>query len=102
MQGSPFEDKSYIHLVMEVCEGGELFDRIAEKGHFSEKQAAEVMRTVVSVVHHCHTMNVIHRDLKPENFLVRRVLCWAGKDQPLSDRTHACSRSSLARNQTLC
>lgn len=65
-----YEDKSYIHMVMEACAGGELFDRIAEKGHFSEKQAAEVMRTIVSVVHHCHTMNVIHRDLKPENFLL--------------------------------
>jgi calcium-dependent protein kinase len=40
LQGT-FEDKSYIHLVMEVCEGGELFDRIAEKGHFSEKQVGE-------------------------------------------------------------
>lgn len=70
-----YEDKSYIHLVMELCGGGELFDRIAEKGHFSEKQAAEVMRTIVSVVHHCHTMNVIHRDLKPENFLVG----WSGQ-----------------------
>lgn len=65
-----YEDKGYVHLVMELCEGGELFDRIADKGHFSERQAAEVVRTVVSVVHHCHTMNVIHRDLKPENFLV--------------------------------
>lgn len=65
-----YEDKSYIHIVMECCAGGELFDRIAEKGFFSEKQAAEVMRTIVSVVHHCHTMNVIHRDLKPENFLL--------------------------------
>lgn len=65
-----YEDKSYIHLVMEVCAGGELFDRIAEKGHFSEKAAADVMRTIVSVVNHCHTMNVVHRDLKPENFLL--------------------------------
>jgi len=65
-----YEDKGYVHLVMELCEGGELFDRIADKGHFTERQAAEVVRTVVSVVHHCHTMNVIHRDLKPENFLV--------------------------------
>eukprot|EP00798_Chlamydomonas_sp_ICE-L_P030782 gene30782-35822_t len=65
-----YEDKTYIHLVMECCQGGELFDRIAKLGHLSEKMAAEQMRTVVSVVHHCHTMNVIHRDLKPENFLL--------------------------------
>lgn len=65
-----YEDKSYIHLVMECCAGGELFDRIADRGHFSEKAAADVMRTIVSVVNHCHTMNVIHRDLKPENFLL--------------------------------
>lgn len=65
-----YEDKSYIHLVMECCEGGELFDRIAEKGHVSEKSAADLMRTIVGVVNHCHTMNVIHRDLKPENFLL--------------------------------
>lgn len=38
--------------VMECCEGGELFDRIAEKGHLTEKAAAELMRTIVSVVHH--------------------------------------------------
>lgn len=52
--------QSYIHLVMECCAGGELFDRIADRGHFSEKAAADVMRTIVSVVHHCHTMNVRH------------------------------------------
>ncbi len=38
--------------VMECCEGGELFDRIAEKGHLTEKAGAELMRTIVSVVHH--------------------------------------------------
>jgi calcium-dependent protein kinase len=53
-----------------VCAGGELFDRIAEIGHFSERAAADLMRTIVSVVNHCHTMNVVHRDLKPENFLL--------------------------------
>ena len=45
-----FEDKSYIHLIMEVCSGGELFDAIAAGGHFSEKKAAEYCRTIVSVV----------------------------------------------------
>jgi calcium-dependent protein kinase len=66
-----YEDKHYIHLVMECCDGGELFDRITEKGHMTERHAADLVRTIVSVVHHCHTMNVVHRDLKPENFLVR-------------------------------
>jgi len=83
-----FEDKSYIHLVMECCAGGELFDRIADQGHFSERAAAEVMRTLVSVVNHCHTMNVIHRDLKPENFL----LSSKGKDAVLKATDFGLSR----------
>eukprot|EP01023_Acetabularia_acetabulum_P026032 TRINITY_DN2479_c0_g1_i1.p1 TRINITY_DN2479_c0_g1~~TRINITY_DN2479_c0_g1_i1.p1 ORF type:complete len:551 (+),score=120.55 TRINITY_DN2479_c0_g1_i1:148-1800(+) len=65
-----YEDRYNVHIVMELCSGGELFDRIVEKGHYSEKMAAELIRTIVSVVAHCHSMNVIHRDLKPENFLL--------------------------------
>jgi len=66
-----FEDKAYIHLVMEVCTGGELFDRISEGGHFSEKIASDYIRTIVSVVNHCHSMNVIHRDLKVTSSAMR-------------------------------
>eukprot|EP00955_Chlamydomonas_euryale_P086601 364228-Chlamydomonas_euryale.AAC.17 len=61
---SAFEDNQYIHFVMECCEGGELFDRIAARGKFTERMAAEAMRSIVSVVNHCHHMNVVHRDLK--------------------------------------
>ncbi|KAL9247026.1 hypothetical protein vseg_020497 [Gypsophila vaccaria] len=63
------EDDAAVHLVMELCEGGELFDRIVARGHYTERAAAEVMRTVVEVVQMCHRFGVIHRDLKPENFL---------------------------------
>ncbi|KAK9716002.1 hypothetical protein RND81_06G205100 [Saponaria officinalis] len=63
------EDESAVHLVMELCEGGELFDRIVARGHYTERAAAEVMRTIVEVVQMCHKFGVIHRDLKPENFL---------------------------------
>ncbi|XP_042411463.1 calcium-dependent protein kinase 16-like [Zingiber officinale] len=63
------EDDGAVHLVMELCEGGELFDRIVARGHYSERAAAVVMRTIVEVVQLCHKHGVIHRDLKPENFL---------------------------------
>ncbi|KAL2557890.1 Calcium-dependent protein kinase 13 [Forsythia ovata] len=63
------EDENAVHLVMELCEGGELFDRIVARGHYNERAAAAVTRTIVEVVQLCHKHGVIHRDLKPENFL---------------------------------
>ncbi|GMH18715.1 hypothetical protein Nepgr_020556 [Nepenthes gracilis] len=64
-----YEDDEAVHLVMELCEGGELFDRIVARGHYTERAAAGVMRTIVEVVQMCHKNGVMHRDLKPENFL---------------------------------
>ncbi|KAK6158304.1 hypothetical protein DH2020_005618 [Rehmannia glutinosa] len=64
-----FENRHYVHLVMDLCAGGELFDRIIAKRHYSEHAAAELCRQIVTVVHACHSMGVMHRDLKPENFL---------------------------------
>ncbi|KAM0843357.1 hypothetical protein ACQ4PT_057760 [Festuca glaucescens] len=64
-----FEDSDAVYLVMEVCEGGELFDRIVARGYYTERAAAAVMRTIMEVVQHCHKNGVMHRDLKPENFL---------------------------------
>jgi len=68
IQGS-YEDKFAVHLVIELCRGGELFYRITQKGHYSEREAAKLMKTIVGVVEGCHAHGVIHRDLKPENFL---------------------------------
>ncbi|KAJ4974260.1 hypothetical protein NE237_007434 [Protea cynaroides] len=64
-----YEDNEAVHLIMELCEGGELFDRIVARGHYSERAAANVARTVAEVVRMCHENGVMHRDLKPENFL---------------------------------
>lgn len=65
-----YEDKNSVNLVMELCAGGELFDRIIAKGHYSERAAASICRAIVNVVNVCHFMGVMHRDLKPENFLL--------------------------------
>ncbi|XP_039058849.1 LOW QUALITY PROTEIN: calcium-dependent protein kinase SK5-like [Hibiscus syriacus] len=68
-----YEDQVSVHLVMELCEGGELFDRIVKKGHYSEREAAKLIKTIVGVVENCHSLGVMHRDLKPENFLFDTV-----------------------------
>ena len=65
-----YEDSLYVHIVMELCSGGELFDRIIQRGHYSERKAAELTRIIVGVVETCHSLGVMHRDLKPENFLL--------------------------------
>ncbi|KAH7447881.1 hypothetical protein KP509_01G125300 [Ceratopteris richardii] len=64
-----YEDEDAVHLVMELCSGGELFDRIVKRGHYSERKAAQIIRRIVRVVEACHSLGVMHRDLKPENFL---------------------------------
>mgnify|MGYP002775920453 CR=1 FL=1 len=64
-----YEDRSSVHLVMELCAGGELFDRIIAKGKYTERAAASLFRTIIEVIQTCHSLGVMHRDIKPENFL---------------------------------
>ena len=64
-----FQDEKYIHIVMEFCSGGELFDRLEKKGRYSEKEAANLMYKLFHAINHMHTSNISHRDLKPENCL---------------------------------
>lgn len=66
---SAYEDAVAVHVVMELCAGGELFDRIIQRGHYTERKAAKLARVIVGVLEACHSLGVMHRDLKPENFL---------------------------------
>lgn len=64
-----FEDVRNLYLVMELCTGGELFDRIIDSGHFTEVQAAICMQHMFRAIYYMHQSSICHRDLKPENFL---------------------------------
>ncbi len=64
-----YEDESFLYIVMELCTGGELFDRIVDSGCYTEADAREVTRQILEAVAYLHERNVAHRDLKPENFL---------------------------------
>jgi calcium-dependent protein kinase len=64
-----FEDHRNIYLILELCTGGELFDRIIDAGHFTEVQAATVMQHMFRAIFYMHENHICHRDLKPENFL---------------------------------
>ncbi|KAH6760066.1 calcium-dependent protein kinase 16 [Perilla frutescens var. hirtella] len=68
-----FEDDSFVYIVMELCEGGELLDRILSKkdSRYTEKDAAIVVRQMLKVAAECHLHGFVHRDMKPENFLFK-------------------------------
>ena len=66
-----YEGTKHVYIVMDYCSGGELFDRIVARGHYSERDAAECFRIMMRTLAHCHGLGVIHRDLKPENFVLK-------------------------------
>ena len=69
-----YENDNYIYLVMELCTGGELFDRIIQKTEqgkqFTEKEVAQIFQQMMSAINYCHSNKIVHRDLKPENLLL--------------------------------
>ncbi|CAI5467129.1 unnamed protein product [Closterium sp. Yama58-4] len=69
-----FEDESAVHMVMEHCEGGDLFEHVAQHERLDERQTAAIMRQLATAVTKMHEMGVVHRDLKPENILLTTSL----------------------------
>jgi len=66
-----YETDKILYLVLELLTGGELFDTIIAKGHYSESDARRVTITLLDAIKYLHDQNVAHRDLKPENILLK-------------------------------
>ncbi|XP_071381653.1 calcium/calmodulin-dependent protein kinase IGb [Centroberyx affinis] len=64
-----YESRTHYYLVMQLVSGGELFDRILDRGMYSEKDASRVIQQVLQAVSYLHQNGIVHRDLKPENLL---------------------------------
>jgi len=64
-----YDTPTKMYLIMELVTGGELFDRIVNRGSYSEKDASHVVRQIVSAIEYLHALGIVHRDLKPENLL---------------------------------
>lgn len=64
------ETPKQLFLIMEYCNGGELFDYIVECGRVPEEEACRFFQQILSGVEQIHKLNIVHRDLKPENLLL--------------------------------
>lgn len=64
-----YEDSEAVYLILELCEGGQIFDRLISMGTITEQYISQVFRQMVELVDQCHTLGIAHRDVKPENFL---------------------------------
>ena len=65
-----YEDKKYLHLVMERCEGGDLLDYLLKKGQLLEKEVLSFIYKALGAISYLHNLYICHRDIKPENLLL--------------------------------
>ncbi|CAI5516917.1 unnamed protein product [Closterium sp. Naga37s-1] len=66
------EDTQHVHIIMEICRGGDLFDRVKVGGRLSERSAAAITMRLVEALLWCHEKGVVHRDVKLENILLKQ------------------------------
>ena len=76
-----FEDKKKYYIINELCDGGELFSAISDRGYFTEFEASKIIKQLLETINYLHSMNIVHRDIKPENIM----LMANGKDIKLID-----------------
>lgn len=65
-----YDEGTDFYIVTELVAGGELFDRIVAKAHYTEKEARDLIKIMLETMAYMHKMGIVHRDLKPENLLL--------------------------------
>ena len=70
VEGDEVSPEGEWHLVMELAEGGELFERLLTHGAYSEKVASQLLRQIARAIYHMHSCGIVHRDIKPENVVL--------------------------------
>ena len=56
-----FEDDKWFYMVMEYMQGGELFEKIVQRGRYSERDAAQIFKQIVCGVQYLHDKGIAHR-----------------------------------------
>lgn len=64
-----FEDNENLYMVLEICQGGDVFDKVLEKGNMTVDESFKIYLQFMRAVNYYQGFNIVHRDLKPENFL---------------------------------
>lgn len=70
------EGPAFVYIVMEMCDGGDLFAELLERGRFSESQAAQFGGHMVLALKYIHSRHVVHRDVRAENFMLTAPGAW--------------------------
>ena len=68
-----FDTEDNCFLILEYCNGGEIFNKIIEYTYFSEKLSRHVFKQLLSAIDNLHRLNIVHRDIKPENLLFKKI-----------------------------
>jgi len=66
------DTKDTLFIIMELMEGGELYDEIVKRKHFTEKDASYIMYQLFLALDYLHKRGIVHRDLKLENLLLKK------------------------------
>jgi len=83
------EEDNSLHLVMDLVDGGDLSDRIAETSSLTEPEAKHYFTQIAQGLQYIHSKGIVHSDLKPDNVLLTSAEHHAYPCVKLSDFGHS-------------